>query len=137
VRTPRKRHLRSGGPLRSCGKPEDMQSRRFETVRPRVQIPGPRPVFEFRVVRWDFTQDAPRRRRVTEASQILEKFGGGSSFAVVRSPRLNLRVDTGQPIYQHAHGPGTVRHEVRKSDASWATHRAGRRPPTPPGSAEV
>ena len=29
---------------------KDVPVRRFGTVRPRVQIPGPRPVFEFRVV---------------------------------------------------------------------------------------
>ena len=29
------------------GTPEDTASTRFGTVRPRVQIPGPRPIFEY------------------------------------------------------------------------------------------
>ena len=50
----------------------------FGTVKPRVQIPGPRPVFVFSIVISRFTQGAPSHGRVTAVSQILEKFGADS-----------------------------------------------------------
>ena len=95
---------------------EDLASRRFGTVRPRVQIPGPRPDFEFRSVRWGFMQGAPGRPRVTAVSQILENSAAAARLRVVRNPRLNSRIVAVQPIYQHAQGPGPCVTRVRKSN---------------------
>src|SRR5207247_531893 len=69
-RTRRARRLSQEDTQGTAGIRKDTPLCRFGTVRPRVQIPGPRPDFEFRCVRWDLTQDAPRRRRVTAVSQI-------------------------------------------------------------------
>ena len=81
------------------------------TVRPRVQIPGPRPVSESRSVRYTFTRDAPGS---PPCHSCVTDFGKTrwrpARLRVVRNPRLNSRLVTGQPIYQHAHGPRTVRH---------------------------
>ena len=45
LRTQRRRALSSGGPSRTRRTREDTPLRRFGTVRPRVQIPRPRPLF--------------------------------------------------------------------------------------------
>src|SRR6266705_1874255 len=49
---------------------KDTTPRRFGTLRPRVQIPGPRPYFEFSSVKHAFTDGAGGHNRVTDVSQI-------------------------------------------------------------------
>ncbi len=85
-------------------------------MRPRVQIPGPRPFSEFRSVRYNLTKDAPSRRRVTAVTQIFWKNSvAAARLRVVRNPRLNSRIVAVQPIYQHAQGPGPCVASLRKS----------------------
>jgi hypothetical protein len=79
----------------------------FGTVRPRVQIPGPRPISELRISESD-------------GSQAVTGSQGGHRFSwnlVTAAPskwiadlRLNSLMALTKPIYQHAHGTRTVRH---------------------------
>jgi len=66
---------------------EDTASRRFGTVRPRVQIPGPRPkiVFKFEVFACSVW-----RVGVTGRSQIFLELGGGSPVQVDFEPSIEL-----------------------------------------------
>ena len=57
------------------GTREDTRLCRFGTVRPRVQIPGPRPVFEFRTVKCRYTASERRSRGVTGRSRRLPSVG--------------------------------------------------------------
>ena len=59
----------------AAGIPEDRTLGRFGTVRPRVQIPGPRPVFEFRTVKCRYTASERRSRGVTGRSRRLPSVG--------------------------------------------------------------
>ncbi len=59
---------------------KDTTPRRFGTLRPRVQIPGPRPYFEFSSVKHTFTDGAGGHNRVTDVSQILEDSAPSAAF---------------------------------------------------------
>ena len=79
----------------------------FGTVRPRVQIPGPRPKIVF-------------KSRSSPAPSGATGLQGGHRFSwneVTTAPskwisnrRLNSLTVIAEPIYQHAHGLRTVRH---------------------------
>src|SRR6267143_1552014 len=47
---------------------------------------------------------------VTGKSQIFLELGGGSPVQVDFEPSIELAHGSPKPIYQHAHGPRTVRH---------------------------
>jgi len=64
------------------GTPEDTSPTRFGTVRPRVQIPGPRPILEFRAalvsranvatpLYWWIAHVAHPRKRMTCMSEVM------------------------------------------------------------------
>jgi len=110
-RTRRARRLRQEDTQGTAGVRKDTPLCRFGTVRPRVQIPGPRPISELRISESD-------------GSQAVAGSQGGHRFSwnlVVAAPskwiadrRLNSLTALAQPIYQHAHGPRTVRHQGSK-----------------------
>jgi hypothetical protein len=82
---------------------------RFGTVRPRVQIPGPRPISEFKI------DDFGRRRKPGGHSRVTDFLGTRRRqppFKWITDHRLNSLTAIAQPIYQHAHGPRTVRHPL-------------------------
>src|SRR5436190_21166255 len=58
----------------------------FGTVRPRVQIPGPRPKIVFK----SRSSPAPSSARVTGRSQIFLELGGGSPVLVDFEPSIEL-----------------------------------------------
>src|SRR6266550_7575458 len=86
---------------------EDTPLRRFGTVRPRVQIPGPRPFFELRI-------SASDGSHAVAVAQGGHRFSWNSVAAApsnwITDRRLNSLTALAQPIYQHAHGPRTVRY---------------------------
>jgi len=86
---------------------EDTASRRFGTVRPRVQIPGPRPkiVFKFEVFACSVG---------AWGSQGGHRFSWNWVAAArskwISNRQLNSLTAIAQPLCQHAHGPRAVRH---------------------------
>ena len=84
----------------------------FGTVRPRVQIPGPRPFLEFKSVACCFTA---LRLGVTAVSQIFEEVGVVGPVRDINRASVELSRDPAIADISAAHGPGTVRHPVRKS----------------------
>ncbi len=93
-------------PIGLGGTPEGTPPTRFGTVRPRVQIPGPRPISEFKIADFRRRRKTVGRREVTAVSQIFLELGRGMDCG----PSIELAQAIAQPIYQRAHGPGTVRH---------------------------
>ncbi len=79
----------------------------FGTVRPRVQIPGPRPKIVFRI-------DALPAPPTPPCHQGGDRFSWNSVAAApstwITDGRLKSLTALAQPIYQHAHGPRTMRH---------------------------
>src|SRR6266849_5707702 len=75
---------------------EDTASRRFGTVRPRVQIPGPRPFFELRISESDGS-------RAVAVAQGGHRFSWKSMVAApskrIADRRLNSLTALAQPIY--------------------------------------
>jgi hypothetical protein len=102
---------------------EDTTLRRFGTVRPRVQIPGPRPKIVFK------STTSPARSGA-RGSQGGHRFSWDSVAAAASKWIWNRQVNSltaiAQPIYQHAHGHRTVRHRGLKiKDAVYAAHKSG------------
>ena len=97
----------SRGRRRSLSDPGGRAPTRFGTVRPRVQIPGPRPFFELRI-------SASDGSHAVAVAQGGHRFSWNSVAAApskwITDRRLNSLTALAQPIYQHAHGPRTVRH---------------------------
>jgi hypothetical protein len=87
---------------------------RFGTVRPRVQIPGPRPKIVFRIETLPASPTPPCHRG---GHRFSRNSAAAAPVQVDCGRRLNSLTAIAQPIYQHAHGPGTVRHLLRKSQA--------------------
>jgi len=78
-------------------------------VRPRVQIPGPRPIFELSISESDRSQAG---RRGTGRSQIFLELGGGSA----------VQVDCGLSI-ELAHGSRTA--DISARARSWTVRHLG------------
>jgi len=85
---------------------KDTPVRRFGTVRPRVQIPGPRPKIVFRIETLPASPTPPCHRG---GHRFSRNSAAAAPVQVDCSRRLNSLTAIAQPIYQHAHGPGTVR----------------------------
>jgi hypothetical protein len=89
----------------------------FGTVRPRVQIPGPRPILSSKSP----IPHAVRRASEDGRSRPCHRFSWNSAAADPVQDcgrRLNSLTAIAQPIYQHAHGPRTVRHPGSKIEAT-------------------
>src|SRR5713226_4446545 len=104
-----------------------MQPTRFGTVRPRVQIPGPRPKIVFK----SRSSPAPSGARGSQGGHRFSwKWVAAAPSKWISNRQLNSLTALAQPIYQHAHGSWTVRHlGSRIKGAVHAgvlpTHRAG------------
>ena len=103
----------------------DTRSCRFGTVRPRVQIPGPRPDFQFRIVVFRFTASDSN----TTVSQPCHRFSGSSGVAAPFNWIAVCRLDSpraiAEPIYDRAHGPRTVRQPTVPDHPAWACSMVG------------
>jgi hypothetical protein len=75
-------------------------------VRPRVQIPGPRPKIVFRI---GALLAPPTLRCHTGGHRFSRKWRRAAPFKWIAHRRLNSLTAIAQPICQYAHGPGTVR----------------------------
>src|SRR5713226_10597895 len=84
----------------------EIQGALFGTVRPLVQIPGPRPILSSKSP----ISDAVGRPSEDGRSRPCHRFSWNSAAAWIADSRLNSLTAIAQPIYQRAHGPGTVRH---------------------------
>ena len=79
----------------------------FGTVRPRVQIPGPRPKILFRIETLPASPTPPCHRG---GHRFSRNSAAAAPVQMDCVRRLNSLTRIAQPIYQQAHGPGTVRH---------------------------
>jgi hypothetical protein len=86
--------------------------RDFGTVRPRVQIPGPRPRIVFRIDALPAPPTPPRHRG---GHRFSRNSAAAAPVQVDCGRRLNSLTAIAQPIYQHAHGPRTVGTRVQNS----------------------
>ena len=96
----------------------------FGTVRPRVQIPGPRPVFELRILNFAVVTAARR-------SQGGHRFSENFASKVAKWSRWSADLNSADSDLVGAHGcisvdafGKTVRHLVRKSQAGVRRHMA-------------
>ena len=105
--------MSSGGPLRSQGSRGDTPPGRFGTVRPLFKSGPPTK----KRIQIEVFACSVWRMGVTGRSQIFLGLGGGSPVQVDFEPSIELATAIAQPIYQYAHGPGTVRHLGLKSKA--------------------
>src|SRR5712692_1241863 len=80
---------------------------RFGTVRPRVQIPGPRPKIVFRI---DALPAPPTLPCHKGGHRFSRNSAAAGPVQVDCDRRLNSLMAIAQRIYQRAHGPRTVRH---------------------------
>jgi len=91
----------------AAGIRKDTTLGRFGTVRPRVQIPGPRPKIVFK----SRSSPAPSGATGLQGGHRLpwnEVTTAPSKW--ISNRRLNSLTVIAEPIYQHAHGLRTVRH---------------------------
>src|SRR5260370_22912340 len=100
---------------------------RFGTVRPGVKTPGPRPKNVFRI---DGLPAPPTPPCHTGGHRFSRNLAATAPPKWIADRRLNSLTAIAQPIYQHAHGPGTVRRQGSQiKGAVYAgvlpTHRAG------------